>query len=479
MVFKVDRLPLWVFFTPLFAIGIYFTIQSTAFSLHDYTNYFFGAKLWLKGDFISSSYLPCTFNEQLEELGFSEYFGNFAPNSPTLLLVFAPLTFLSAHQSKLIFNLIGLIVFTISFYRLCCTFRIQKISVLLISIVLFLPMRNNLLFGQAYLILTALIIEFSINYSKKRFWISTFWLALASALKLFPAVLVMVFIVRKDVHSVLRYALWLIIILGFTTLMVGIETMEFYLIHVAPASMLGRMSEEFVLNYQSVQMWSKALFVMLPNYYLNPLANLGPHASTFLNTLLTGTVVFMGVGYTLRSPLPYVISVWVVIGLLITPYGSSYSLILLGVVAALAISPKKSKRFWTVLVLVILVSLVRYKWFAELPIYFQFPKLFIMSALLLALVLYKPFVFKPLVFVAICFLFGAKFWMSNSNLVKREYAISPKSLVCEYRVDGNSIILKGLNRKGERQWVETLGPCTNFEKQDLNRGLGYFTLYCK
>lgn len=479
MALGLNKFKAWLHFAPLLAMGLLFIGQSLSFSLHDFTNYYFGAKLWLLGDFAPSTYLPCTFNEQLAQLDFYDYFGNYAPNSPFLLLFFAPFTYLPPLVAKTVFNGIGLLVFAVSFYRLQQAFSIPKSRVLLISLVLVLAIRNNLLFGQAYLVLAALIMEFSINYAKQKFWLSTFWLALASALKLFPALLILLFIVRRDFKPLPRYIFWMLVISLITLWCVGTEVSFFYLTKVLPASLQGRLSEEFVLNYQSVHMWSKALFTALPQYYPAPLLDLGPNASSVFNALFAGSVLCAGIGFTWRSSVAQSIGIWLVIGLLITPYGSSYSLIILGLATALGFQPENRKQFWVAVAILALISVFRYSWLAAFPVYLQFPKLLFIVALFIIFIKDKAFVAKPIFFAIIGMFISLKVIFTNNSHERKEYAISPQSLVCDYEIEGNTVILKGLNKQGEQQWVEMLGPCTSIEMSATNRGLGYYTLYCK
>ncbi len=479
MVLKVNSIPFWVFLSPLLAVAVCFTIVSYDFSIHDFTNYYFGSKLWVQGDFSSSSYLPCTFNEQLKQFDFTSYFGNYAPNVPFLLLFFAPFTALTPVTSKLLFNVIGVAVFLISFYRLCKTFNINKTRVLLLSVALIVPIKNNLLFGQLYLILSACIMEFTISYVRQKRWSATFFLAVATALKVFPAILLLIFLIRRDLKSIFRYSIWIALLALFSVSFIGIDITVFYLLKVLPLSMQGRLSEEFVLNYQSIQMWSKSLFIALPNYYTSPLYNLGPTVAIIFNTLLAGALIFIGLGCTEKRNIARSVSIWLVVGLLITPYGSTYSLILLCIAVVVGFKDHSLNRFLIGLLLTVLASVIHYDWFEQLPIYLQFPKLFLLTSIFVVLVFKTPFVLNQKVFYGVCLFMSLKIGFSIESDVKKEYAVSPNSLICKYRVEGNKILLNGLNRNGDIEWIEPLGPCNNFEKNDINRGLGYYTLYCK
>ena len=136
-----------------------FIFQATNFVPHDFANYYFGGEFIKLGKFSSSIYFPHIFNQEVASLGHQHLFLSFAPNSPFLAIFFYPFTFFSLSFAKLIFNILSLGLFLYSLRNLVKSYQIKQIFLFLIPFVFFIPLRNNFLFGQVYLILFFLLSE--------------------------------------------------------------------------------------------------------------------------------------------------------------------------------------------------------------------------------------------------------------------------------------------------------------------------------
>jgi hypothetical protein len=116
-----------------------------------------------------------------------------------------PFSLLPAMVAKLIFNLGSLLLLLRSVHRLTTFYKIEPVYLLLIPVFFFLPIRNELLFGQVYLLVFSLISESWLAYKKAKHFETGIYLALAIMLKVFPVLLLSIFIFRKK-FDIFAYA---------------------------------------------------------------------------------------------------------------------------------------------------------------------------------------------------------------------------------------------------------------------------------
>ena len=460
----------------LVAIIGYFLFKSLSFELHDFTNYYFGAKLFSMGEFGVQSYYPCEFNDQIARLGYSGLFGNFNPNSPFLLLFYYPFLLLSPMPAKLLFNVLSAVVFLFSFYRLNQFLKTPNWVMWVVSLVLIIPVKNNLLFGQTYLLLSSLLMEGYLAHEREnKKWAAVWWF-LAIALKLFPALLLVYLVAKKDFKTS-KYLILACAGLGFATvILVGTDVTWFYLIKVFPLSSSGALSEAFVVNYQSWGMWMKYLFVSDPFYNPIPILPGGGVALTITNSLFYGVIAACLYAVCSQKSDNKAFGILLLAMLLLTPYGSTYSLVLVGFASILLYDSKSQFNSVLVLLLAALICIVNYRWFDGLEPAFQFVRLWCLL-LLFGHTVFSEGGFKPNLKIVGFAILVLVLKLEYKPYQNEHYAIAPNALVCGYEREGNLVKLSGMNSHGETTWTEPLnGGGEALKLSEKNRGLGYFTI---
>jgi Glycosyltransferase family 87 len=356
---------------PLLLLGIFYTVRAIHFPLHDFANYYYGGALLEGGRFNPSVYFPADFNRAIIKLGGRGIFASYAPNTPFLALLFMPLSLLPAMVAKFIFNLGSLLLLLRSLQRLTTFYKIEPVYLLLIPVFFFLPIRNELLFGQVYLLVFSLISESWLAYKKGKHFETGIYLALAIMLKVFPVLLLLIFIFRKK-FDILAYALAACMVLfGISLFYCGFEVWSFYFMKVLPKASAGEISEAYVANYQSLHMFLKELLVADPKW--NP--SVVYDSPVTFAALLVGfkfLLVSMGgyVSLKIKEPL-FTLSYWILVIVLITPYGSSYTSILL-LFPYFALAKKKLENAQKIVGLVLLFAVCCLPTSALLQWYFPF-----------------------------------------------------------------------------------------------------------
>ena len=313
---------------PIITLCGFYLYQASGFVLHDFANYYFGSYFLSEGHFTSDLYFPAIFNEKISALGYTSVFTSFAPNTPFLALFFYPFHILDPYTAKIIFNLISSVLFLYSLRRIFQYYSIQPIYLVLVPFLFFIPIKNNLLFGQLYFLLFFLLAEGWLAYEKKQFFrMSLFW-GIAILLKIFPVLLILFLLFRKKFKA----ALYLIgVCAGLTLLSVAISGFEiwvFFLKDVFPKASNGEIATAFVDNYQSFYMFTKRLLLFDPIENPNPLWN-SPLFFQIVWITLKLSLLYIGFFVSQNQDKLFAFSYWIIAAILLSPYGSTYTFIVL------------------------------------------------------------------------------------------------------------------------------------------------------
>ena len=311
----------------LFCIGcIYIGVCKP---VHDFANYYFGGEFLGNGRFSANIYFPQWFNWQIVADGHAPAFAGFAPNTPFLALLFYPISLLPIATAKVVFNLISAALLLFSLKRLADFYRIAPRYLFLIPIVFAIPLRNEILFGQVYLLLFFFLAESWLAYEKKQSAKTAIFLSLAIMLKVFPVLLLVFFTFRKD-FKIVAYAVAGCFLLTLATLpFCAIDTWQFYLTDVLAKASNGEIASGFEPNYQSPFMFLRQWLVY--DAVENP-------GGWFTSPAIFSAVIFafkikvLAIGWQLirkvQSQL-HAFSYWIFACILISPYGSTYTFVLM------------------------------------------------------------------------------------------------------------------------------------------------------
>ena len=314
---------------PLLLVCLFFTWKAIHFPAHDFANYYFGGKFLANGHFTSSVYFPYDFNKTIADLGFRNIFASYAPNTPFLALLFVPFSFLPLVVAKLTLNLLSILLFVYSLKRLVSFYKIEPVFLLLVPILFFVPIKNELLFGQVYFLLFFLIAESWLAYEKNQWVKMGIFLGVAVFLKVFPILLILVFVFKRQFRPIKYVLASCVILLLFSILFSGIDIWIFYFKNVLPKASSGEISEAFVTNYQSVFMFLKQLLVY--DSVLNPdVIRNAPQ--TFQALIIAFKIMLFSIGFYISRKANnslFVISYWILAMVLLSPYGSTYTFVLL------------------------------------------------------------------------------------------------------------------------------------------------------
>ena len=294
----------------------------------DFAGYYYGSRALLHRE-TEGAYDMSLLNDRIAAAGYRNVFVSYAPFPPFTSLIFAPFLIFPMLAAKTIFNCVSMALFLFSLVRVYRYLSLPSAVMLILPVVFFIPLLNNLAFGQAYLLLFALLTEGWLAYAKeRRIWAAFLWAA-AILFKLFPAFLFLFLLLRKKYRHTAYLAAACAALLVPALWLNGTGAWKLYLSVIIPRMSRGELNDSFTYVFQSAFMLLKRAFVYDGLLNPHPFVN-SPWIFAMGMALFKAAILTPAVRLTLREKdefLPF--TVWIAAGLLISPNGSSYALVLL------------------------------------------------------------------------------------------------------------------------------------------------------
>jgi Glycosyltransferase family 87 len=385
---------LLLYFIPLALLLAYALRHSLHAPASDFAGYYYGSRELLTGHY-QHAYDMQTLNNLITGDGYKGVFVSYAPFPPFTSLVLAPFLLFPMGMAKVIFNLVCAAFFVFSLIRSCRYFSIPPFLTLLIPVVFFIPIFNNLAFGQSYLLLCCLLLEGFRAYREQSPILSSFLWGLAILFKLFPAFLFLFLLLRKKYRETLFLAIACGLLLLPSLWLNGLPAWKYYVSEIAPKMGRGELNDSWTYIFQSAFMLLKRTFLYDGLLNPHPLLN-NPYLFVIGMALFKALILSPAVSLTLRNRDDFFsFSVWVMASMLISPNGSSYSLVLLVIpLLALGSLPRISPSIPSgippgirsgispgiLIAILVLVAActIPVSRFGSFPIWAQFPRLYLL-----------------------------------------------------------------------------------------------------
>jgi hypothetical protein len=164
------------------------------------------------------------------------FFMEYSSRPPTLAVLVLPLSYLDYPDAFLVWNLLSLAAFGLSLWLVVRHLQIPFFAWSLLPMLALLsvcnPFRQQVNQGQLNLVLLLLITGACVAGRSGHPWWAGGLLALATAIKLFPAFLFLYFLVRRQWLVLVAGAVVFLLLSGGTLAVVGVQTYQDY-IHIA------------------------------------------------------------------------------------------------------------------------------------------------------------------------------------------------------------------------------------------------------
>jgi hypothetical protein len=436
---------------PLTLLCMAFLYLAINHPIHDFANYYYGGQLLAEGRFTTDIYFPYWFNQQIIATGQSPLFAGFAPNTPFLALLFAPLSALSLPAAKLVFNCISVMLFIYSFHRLSVFYKVKSYWLLLIPAVFFVPLRNEIIFGQVYLLLFFFVAEYWLAYRKQQYLKASVFLSLAILLKVFPLLLLIIFIFKKEIRPFCLTIFICIVFIAATLFFCSLEVWQFYITDVLSKASAGGIASAYVENYQSLYMFFKRILVFEQTE--NPMGYFDAPA-IFSGLMLALKILIVGTGFYVTKYVKnelLIIGYWVLAIVLISAYGSTYTfLFMLFPFMAIAKTEMPNAKKAALLIFLIFINNFPLSAFMSNVFPFNYWRLF---GLLAFFILFMSLIWKQVSWKIVTAVSGVALLFASAThklAPNPDYFLKDSPLlIYDYHIENNQIIYDYWDQKGK------------------------------
>lgn len=436
-------------------LGLLFIVLAKNKPIGDFGNYYYGSRLFKDEAKVDSLYKSIHwFNTKIHNYGEKDYFENYTSVPPLSLLAYYPFTFVGSGMAKIIFNTLSVFVFSFSLFRFLKFLKADDPKILLVAFAFIFPFYNNILQGQSYLIITALLFEIYISYQKRSFLLTAFLIAIVFHLKIFPAFILLFFLFRKE-YKVVVFSLCFIVALGILCgLFVGRDILEYYINQILPRLTKNEIIDPYYSGHQSVDILLKNLFCSDALANPHPLMDLSVLA-LMLKGCFTGLTMNLCYAVVRKSESIEAFSLLIFFGMMLSSYITNYALILL---IPFILFIVKEKRGVTILILMFIAFNIPVTYLKNFPTPFNYLRLILMLLVLMLVVIQFRNDLKWKQSVLFCVLFTG-ILLPLSRTEKIDY----------YRVQSTKGIPYNLESKNNKLIIHScLGETDIIEEVNLN-----------
>lgn len=463
-----------LFYLPLALLLIVLIVRAVKVPIGDFGNYYYASKFLLNGTWGTWVYDPASFNLQIYALGQRNFFLNYTPVPPLSAVLYLPFVFFTPPTAKLLWNIITLLLFLWSLWRLSKHVNFDNRLLLLIPVVVFIPIRNNIFEGQSYFLLFFLLAEGFIQYTNKNFMLMALCWAISIHLKVSPAFVLFFLVFQKDLKSMGLLVATVLILTIISMPLIGVDIWKNYVFKLLPRLYVGAINNTYALNYQSFQVMLKTFFV--PDLLHN---NHAPFNNSLLyaQVLACFKILVYGIGILYAFSVnnhAQKFSIWLVISLLVSGYGNSFSLLLL-ILPVLFFADKwkfTDHRFIILLGLLLLISNVPISLLMGYVGVFKFARFWLLLLFFITLVFYSNIKINLyyLLLLLLPFLLIRSVPHNNQNyLLNKEEAF----LIYDFRLTEAAVKINYFDVNGpasKRVPIAIVGNKTQYTYQPTNYG---------
>ncbi|WP_317899341.1 glycosyltransferase family 87 protein [Aurantibacillus circumpalustris] len=296
--------------------------------IKDFGNYYYGSKLLLDGKFNSEIYTSIHyFNKQIGLYGENNFFENYLSVPPFSALFYIPFCFLKSQGAKVVFNIISLLLFCLSLFRLLKFVEIRHWLLYFLPLVFIYPIYNNISQGQTYLLISAFLIEGFLSSEKGSVFYSSLLFAIVISLKLFPAFILIYFLIKKQFKLVFTTLGLTATLFVLTCLILPQDTTWYYFTDILPRLFNNDVVGTYYYGNQSVYTALLQLFSYDELSNPNPTLN-NAHLVILFESLSFTFIIVLVIKFRQQNSFLFY-SFTLLAGILLGKYNTSYSMLLL------------------------------------------------------------------------------------------------------------------------------------------------------
>jgi Glycosyltransferase family 87/WD40-like Beta Propeller Repeat len=235
----------------------------------DFPNYFLAAVIHHQGTPIDRAYEWRWFQRHKDHEQIDQSLVGFAPHPPLCAAPMLPLAALPSLEAKRVWLVFNLILLGLSIWILSrvTPFSLRRLG--LLTFLCVLPLRDEFLFGQYYVVILFLICLAYYAHDRGHRATSGIVLAAAASLKIFPAFFLILFLRKRNWRAAAGLVAGGLVFAAVSILLFGWNVHRVLLTEVLPRALHGDMVGPYVLQWNSFTALCHRIFLAEPE--LNPL----------------------------------------------------------------------------------------------------------------------------------------------------------------------------------------------------------------
>ncbi len=240
----------------------------------DFPNYYLAARLYRQGYPLERVYDWVCFQRQWDHT--SSHRNLVAYQTLTLFsaLPIAPFSSLPHLQARRCWLLLNVAFLLLTAMLLVKSTSLGWARVALLMFLAFFPLRNNFLYGQMHILVLLLLTVAAFLYLRARHFWSGIALAAAAALKIYPALFLVYFLVKKRWGALAGLVVGLGATAGLSISLFGVDANRVYVQEILPWAMRSQIVNPYSIAWGSLNALLARLFIAEPELNPAPIAHL-------------------------------------------------------------------------------------------------------------------------------------------------------------------------------------------------------------
>jgi len=251
----------------------------------DFANYYLAARLYREGYPVERVYEWTWFQRQKDHAGIDRPLVGFIPSTLTSALTIVPLSSLSPLQANRCWLVIsfGFLWLSLALLKSITSLPWRRIGVLTFLAVA--PLHNNFLLGQVHVLMLLLLALAAWLYFRDWKFLSGIAVATAAALKIYPALFLLYFLIKKQWRAAAGLACGMAGVVLLSVRLFGVNACRTYFLEILPWGFRGEIIDPYATAWDSLNALLRRLFIFEPELNPAPVAHL-PVLYALLHPLL-------------------------------------------------------------------------------------------------------------------------------------------------------------------------------------------------
>ncbi|MCU1322807.1 MAG: WD40-like beta Propeller containing protein [Acidobacteriaceae bacterium] len=305
----------------------------------DFPNYLLTAQLARQGYDTSQAYDWRWLQREKDHRGIDQRIVGLAPITPFSTLFVWPLANLAPLTAKHVWLVLqlGLLIPVAFALRVLTQQPLRRIALLALACQ---PLHRNLLYGQFYILLLALLVAACWAYWRRLSILAGALIGIATMTKIFPAIFLLYFLRKRDGRALAAGVLTIALCSAVSVAVYGWSMHRYYLEIILPWTLRGEALPPYILSASSLSTLLHCLFVFEPQWNPHPWHNLPAVfailAPTLQMLILAPALLLIPTGATIddrtSAPLEWSALLCATLAISTVPASYNFTLLLLPIV---------------------------------------------------------------------------------------------------------------------------------------------------